>query len=104
MINIEDILKGDFESYPEEIQEYMKLYIEKLRENIINELVKDKANALLKELKKGDEDFIIALYTLLEDGFKGYKNISSRALLNIYLENRNDEDFIKILEKVNSEM
>lgn len=94
----------NFESYPEEVQEYMKLFSEKLRIKIKNELVKERANELLKELKRGEEDFVFALSTLLEDGFKGYKNISLKALLDIFLQNKNDEDFIKIIEEVNSEM
>jgi len=57
-----------------------------------------------KEMKKGEENFVLALSTLLENGFKGYKNISLNALLNIFLENKNHEEFMKILEKVSSEI
>lgn len=103
MITIENILSGNFEAYPEEVQKYMKVFSDKLREEITNELIKEKAHELLKEMKQGEESFILALSTLLENGFKGYKNMSLTTLLNIFLENKNHENFMEILEKVSSE-
>nr|MBK5235139.1 hypothetical protein [Clostridium sp.] len=47
MMEMGDIISGDFSAYPEETQVFMKEYTEKLRENIKDELIADIANKML---------------------------------------------------------
>ncbi|MBC8059651.1 MAG: hypothetical protein H7Y18_03195 [Clostridiaceae bacterium] len=104
MLKIEDIISGDFSAYPKETQELMTKYTEILRENIKAELINDRAVRMLKDIDKGNEIFINLLTELLENGSKGFNKMSTQALLNIYLESKGHEDFIKLLEKVNEEV
>ncbi|EJP6471705.1 hypothetical protein NHI66_000958 [Clostridium botulinum] len=104
MIKIKDILSENFSSYPEEIQIYMKNYSEKLKECIKIELINDKADKILKDIDKSKDYFIDTLTEILENGCKGYNTMSTKALLNIYLNAKTEEDFINLIEKVSNEV
>jgi len=104
MVNIGDIISGDFSSYPEESQEFMRKYTEKLRENIKDELIKDIANRMLKDIDKSKDYFMNVLTEILDNGYKGLEKMSTTMLLDKYLESKSQEDFMKILEKVNDEV
>lgn len=104
MVKIEEILCGDFSAYPEETQIYMKNYTEKLMKYMKEELIQDKADRMLKDIDKSKDYFIDVLTQILENGCKGYNTMSSRSLLNIYLNTKSQEDFINLLEKVSNEM
>lgn len=96
MFNMEDVLSGNLSSYPVETQEYLKKYTEELRESIKEELINKLAYI-------SREDLVDMLTEVLENGFKGYNKMSTRILLNIYLEKNNEENFIKLLENINVE-
>ena len=104
MLKIEDIISGDFSAYPKETQELMTRYTDVLREHIKEDLINDRATRMLKDIDKGNETFINILTEILENGSKGFNKMSTQTLLNIYLENKNPEDFTKLLEKVNEEV
>lgn len=104
LFKMEDILSGDFSAYPEETQAYMKKFTEILRSHIKSELINDRADKMLKDIDKSKEYFIDVLTQILENGCKGYDNMSTRALLNTYLNVKNEEDFMNLMEKVNNEM
>ena len=104
MLKIEDIISGDFGAYPKETQELMEKYTEILREHIKEELINDRASKMLKDIDKSNETFINVLTEILENGSKGFNKMSTQALLNIYLENKNPEDFGRLLEKVEEEV
>lgn len=100
MFKIEDLLAENFSAYPEEVQKVMKSYNEKLREAIKNELIQDKANMMLKDINKSNETFINMLGEILENGCKGLNKMSTRSLVNMYLNTKSQESFMKLLEKV----
>ena len=102
MFKIEDIMAERFEGYPEEIQEFMKFYNEKLREAIKEELIQDRADMMLKDIDKSNENFINMLSEILENGCKGFNKMSTRSLVNIYLDKKDEGAFMALLEKVNS--
>lgn len=101
MFKIEDILSGDFSAYPEETQQFMKDYTEKFREAIKEELTKDLADKMLKDVDKGNETFMNILTEILDKGCKGFNKMSTRTLLNPYLEKKSNEEFVKLLENIN---
>lgn len=104
VINIEDLLSGDFSAYPEEAQEYLKNFNEKLREYLIEELVGDVTQRIFKSIEGGKEEYRTILTEILERGHKGYNNMSTRTLLNIFLEKKDEESFIKLLERVSENL
>ena len=101
MFKIEDILSGDFSKYPTEAQEHMIRYTEKLREKIKEELAKELGDRMLKDVDKSNETFMTILTEILDNGCKGFNKMSTRTLLNIYLEKRSQEDFFNLLESIN---
>lgn len=103
MFKFEDILSGDFSNYPENVQEYMKKYTEELREAIKAELTKDLADKMLKDVNKSNETFINVLTEILGNGCKGFNNMSTKALLDIYLQKKDQEDFIKLIDTIKVE-
>jgi len=104
LLKIEDILSGNFSSYPEETQIYMKNFAEKLKNYIKTELINDKADKMLKDIDKSKDYFIDVLTEILENGCKGYNTMSTKALLNIYLNVKTEEDFINLIEKISNEV
>jgi hypothetical protein len=104
LLKIEDIISGNYSEYPEEIQKYMKNYSELLREKIKAELVKSKADKMLKDINKSNETFIAVLSEILENGTKGYNKMSTKTLIDMYLNIKSPEDFAVILESINNEI
>jgi hypothetical protein len=104
MFNIKDLMKGDFSAYPEDVREFMIKYTEKMRETIKAELVEDMANRMLKDIDKSNETFVNVLGEILENGCKGFNTMSTEKLINIYLERKDQEAFMKLLEKVSGEI
>jgi hypothetical protein len=104
MFNIKDLMTGDFSAYPEDAREFMIKYTEKMRESIKAELVEDMANRMLKDIDKSNETFVNVLGEILENGCKGFNTMSTEKLINIYLDRKDQEAFMKLLEKINEEI
>ncbi|SHI58510.1 hypothetical protein SAMN02745163_00429 [Clostridium cavendishii DSM 21758] len=104
MYKFEDIISGDFSKYDEETQTYMKIYTEKIREKIKVELINHIVSEMLENAEKNKENFINTLSEILENGYKGLNKMPTGALLNMYLERKNQEEFINLLEKINDEI
>jgi len=102
-MKIEDIMSGDFSDYPEETQIVMKEYTEKLRETIKEELIQDISYKMLKDIDKSKDYFMNVLTDILDNGYKGLSKMSTQSLVDKYLEKKNEEDFFKLLEKVNEQ-
>ncbi|NLM34359.1 MAG: hypothetical protein GX206_02885 [Clostridiales bacterium] len=104
MLNIGDLMEGNFSAYPEEAQEYLRNFTEKLRESLIEELIQDTYNKIMDSIADGREEYKTILTEILAKGHKGYENMTNRALLNIYLERKNEVDFMNLLEKVEKQL
>ncbi|WP_331946475.1 hypothetical protein [Clostridium sp.] len=104
MMKIQDIMSGDFSAYPEETQIFMKEYTQKLREIVKEELIKDISCKMLKDIDKSKDYFINVLTDILDNGYKGLSKMSTQALIDTYLERKNEEDFFILLEKVNEQV
>lgn len=104
MMEMGDIISGDFSAYPEETQVFMKEYTEKLRENIKDELIADIANKMLNDIDKSKDYFMNVLTDILDNGYKGLSKMSTQLLIDSYLERKNKEEFLILLEKVNEEV
>ena len=103
-MKIQDIMSGDFSEYPEETQIFMKEYTEKLRENIKEELIQDISYKMLKDIDKSKDYFMNVLTDILDNGYKGLSKMSTQSLIDTYLERKNEEDFLILLEKVNEQV
>ena len=103
-MNMQDIMSGDFSAYPEETQIFMKEYTEKLRENIKEELIQDISYKMLKDIDKSKDYFMNVLTDILDNGYKGLSKMTTQALIDTYLERKNQEDFFALLEKINEQV
>ena len=103
-MKIQDILTGDFSMYPEETQVLMREYTQKLREGIKEELIKDISYKMLKDIDKSKDYFMNVLTDILDNGYKGLNKLSTQALIDTYLERKNEKDFFALLEKINEEV
>jgi hypothetical protein len=104
LANIFKVLEGDYSSYSQKDKEYMINFSEKLKEALKKELVLERAEKLIKDLNASKTQFIMDIEDLLEEGFEGFKTMSLKTLLDIYLEKRSDEEFINLIEKISSEI
>ncbi|MBU3216245.1 hypothetical protein [Clostridium estertheticum] len=104
MMEIQDIMSGNFSQYPEETQIFMKEYTEKLRENIKEELIKDISSKMLNNIDKSKDYFMNVLTDILDNGYKGLNKLSTQSLIDMYLERKNQNDFLILLEKVNEQI
>lgn len=104
MINISKVLEEDYSSYSSKDKEYMINFSEKLKESIKRELVLEKAEKLIRDLNESKTQFIMELEDLFEEGFEGFRAMSLKTLLDIYLDKRSDEEFINLIEKISSEI
>ncbi|MCB2344344.1 hypothetical protein LGL08_06750 [Clostridium estertheticum] len=104
MMEIQDIMSGNFSQYPEETQIFMKEYTEKLRENIKEELIKDISSKMLNNIDKSKDYFMNVLTDILDNGYKGLNKLSTQSLIDMYLERKNQDDFLILLEKVNQQI
>ncbi|APC40622.1 MULTISPECIES: hypothetical protein [Clostridium] len=104
MMEIQDIMSGNFSQYPEETQIFMKEYTEKLRENIKEELIKDISSKMLNNIDKSKDYFMNVLTDILDNGYKGLNKLSTQSLIDMYLERKNQDDFLILLEKVNEQI
>ena len=100
-MNMQEIMSGDFSAYPEETQIFMKEYTEKLRENLKEELIQDISYKMLKDIDKSKDYFMNVLTDILDNGYKGLSKMTTQALIDTYLERKNQEDFFALLEKIN---
>ena len=104
LLKFEDVIYGNYSEYPEEVQQYMKKYSELLREKIKAELIKSKTEKILNDINKDNETFVSVLSEILENGTKGYNNMSTKMLIDMLLEIKSPEEFAAILEAVNDEI
>ena len=104
MFKIEDILYNDFSSYPEEVREYLENFSDNLREDLKEELVNHIINEMIMDAEANRENFKMNISSILNNGHKGYNSMSTKALLDLYLEFKKKEDFVALLEKVSREL
>ena len=73
---------------------------ESLRKKIIDDLAKCEINEIINELKSDEENFKAKLEDILINGKKGYINMPTKTLIDIYLDKSNEVDFIKLIESI----
>lgn len=104
MLNVEDLLSGNFTSYPEEVRPYLENFSQELREELKCELVDVITKEMIEDAKNNTEDFILKISNILNSGHMGYNNMSTKALLDSYLTIKKQEDFIQLIEKVSNKL
>lgn len=100
MIDFMKLLNNDTSDLSEKEKEQAEEFTNKLREKMIDELVKSEAEELINKLKNDKEEFIESIGFILTNGTKGYKKMSMQLLLHTYLNKRGNENFISLIEEM----
>lgn len=94
------ILNNDLEGMSDEEREFAKAFNEKIKNNIIDELVVFEGESLISKLKNNKEDFMDSIDLIYINGIKGYKNMSLKQLIDIYLSKKGEEAFISLIGNI----
>ena len=65
------------------------------------ELVEHEINEFIKELKEDIDGFKEKVENIFVNGKKGYKDMPTKTLIDIYLSKMNEGDFINLIESIN---
>lgn len=96
-MDIFSLLNNDISGLTEEERRIAEKFNESLRKKIIDDLAKCE---IINELKSDEENFKAKLADILINGKKGYINMPTKALIDIYLDKSNEVDFIKLIESI----
>lgn len=99
-MDIFKLLSGNLEGLSEEEKVKAEEFTEKLKDSIIDELILCEAQELISKLERDKEEFIDSIDNIYRNGIKGYNNMSMQLLLNIYLEKRSNEDFVRLIQTI----
>lgn len=99
-MNIFKLLNNDISELSEEERVLAEDFNEALREKIIDSLVESEIDILIKELKFDEQVFRDKLSDIFINGKKGYKDMPTKTLIDIYLSKMNEGDFINLIESI----
>ena len=100
-MNIFKLLNNDISELSEEERVLAENFNEALREKIIDSLVESEIDILIKELKFDEQVFRDKLSDIFINGKKGYKKMPTKTLIDIYLDKRDEGEFINLIESIN---
>ena len=80
--------------------EYAKRFDDLLREKVIDELVEFECNKLIEDMVNNKELFINKIEQIIINGKKGYKDMPTKTLIDIYIDKKNEGDFIYLIESI----
>lgn len=100
-MNIFKLLNNDISELSEEERVLAEDFNEALREKIIDSLVESEIDILIKELKFNEQVFRDKLSDIFINGKKGYKKMPTKTLIDIYLDKRDEGEFINLIESIN---
>ena len=99
MLDLNKLINNDLDGLSNEEQEYAKEFNKYLRENIIKKLIEKQGSELIAKYKSDIEDYYETLGNILTKGVKGYNNMTLKMLIDTYLTQYDETDFIELLSK-----
>lgn len=99
-MNIFRVLNNDIVDLSEEEKIVAEKFNKLLRDKLINELAEYEINELIKDLKNNEEDFRVKLMSIFVNGKKGYIKMPTKTLIDIYLDKKDEGEFINLLESI----
>ncbi|WP_133015891.1 hypothetical protein [Clostridium cuniculi] len=101
-MNIFRLLNNDMENLSEEERIFAESFNEALRNNIIYALVQYEIEELIKQLKNDEEGFREKLSDIFINGKKGYNKIPTKTLIDIFLDKKDEGEFIYLIEGISN--
>ncbi len=101
-MNIFRLLNNDIQDLSEEERIFAESFNEALRNNIIDALVDYEIEELIKQLKDDEESFREKLSDIFINGKKGYNKMPTKTLIDIFLDKKDEGEFINLIESINN--
>ncbi|WP_297713098.1 hypothetical protein [Clostridium sp.] len=101
-MNIFKLLNNDIQDLSEEERIFAESFNEALRNNIIDALVEYEIEELIKQLKDDEESFRDKLSDIFINGKKGYNKMPTKTLIDIFLDKKDEGEFINLIESISS--
>ena len=99
-MDIFKLLNNDSNGLNEEEKDFADKFNSDLREKIIYELVEYEIKEFTRCLKEDNETFKENIENIFINGKKGYKDMPTKTLIDIYLSKLNEGDFINLIESI----
>lgn len=99
-MNIFKLLNNDIEDLSEEERIFAESFNELLRKNIIDSLVEYEIEEVIKQLKNDEDGFREKLSDIFINGKKGYNKMPTKALIDIFLDKKDEGEFINLIEDI----
>ncbi|MDU2122875.1 MAG: hypothetical protein E7E64_10060 [Clostridium celatum] len=100
-MNIFKLLNNDIQDLSEEERIFAESFNEALRNNIIDALVEYEIEELIKQLKDNEESFREKLSDIFINGKKGYNKMPTKTLIDIFLDKKDEGEFVNLIESIN---
>ena len=101
-MNIFKLLNNDIQDLSEEERIFAESFNEALRNNIIDALVEYEIEELIRQLKDDEESFREKLSEIFINGKKGYNKMPTKTLIDIFLDKKDEGEFINLIESISS--
>lgn len=101
-MNIFRLLNNDIQDLSEEERIFAESFNEALRNNIIDALVEYEIEEIIKQLKDDEESFRDKLSDIFINGKKGYNKMPTKTLIDIFLDKKDEGEFINLIESINN--
>lgn len=99
-MNIFRLLNNNIEDLNEEERVLAENFNEALREKLIDDLAEYEIDEFIKELKSDEESFRLKISEILVNGKKGYIKMPTKTLIDIYLDKKDEGEFINLIESL----
>lgn len=94
------VLNNDIEELNEEEKIFAERFNKLLRDKLIYELAEHEISELIRELKNNEDNFRLKLNDVFVNGKKGYIKMPTKTLIDIYLDKKDEGEFINLLESI----
>lgn len=94
------VLNNDIGDLSEEERVFAERFNKLLRDKLIDELAENEMNELIKDLKNNEEHCRVKLMNVFVNGKKGYIKMPTKTLIDIYLDRKDEGEFINLLESI----
>lgn len=101
-MDIFKILNNDTDGLTDEEKAFADKFNYTLREKIMDELVEYEINELINNLRVDKEIFKEKVENIFINGKKGYKDMPTKTLIDIYLSKMNEGDFVNLIESISA--
>ena len=101
-MNIFKLLNNDIQDLSEEERIFAESFNEALRNNKIDALVEYEIEELIRQLKDDEESFREKLSEIFINGKKGYNKMPTKTLIDIFLDKKDEGEFVNLIESINN--